>query len=85
MGKTAIEDQISNQIPNEMDINDLTENAELNTSKKDIRRHYIFDLYRFFYSYPYKQQFKNPFDILKKNPLGCKNSLLFNSRAFVWL
>ena len=69
MGKTAIEDQISNQIPNEMDINDLTENAELNTSKKDIRRHYIFDLYRFFYSYPYKQQFKNPFDILKKNPL----------------
>ena len=69
MGEAAIEAQVSSQLPSDMDIDELSENAGLRTSKKDIRRHYIFDLYRFFHSYPYKQQFKNPFDILKENPL----------------
>lgn len=70
MGESAVEAQISNQIPNGMDIDDLAESAELHKPKKaDVRRHYVFDLYRFYHLYPYKLQFANPFTTLKEQPI----------------
>lgn len=66
----AIETQISSQIPDGMDMDELAESAELQKPKKaDIRRHYVFDLYRFYHLYPYKQQFTNPFALLKEHPI----------------
>lgn len=68
-GEAAIEQQVKQQIDEE-NMNDLIEDAEQKKLKKtDIRRHYIFDLYRFYHSYPYKIQFFNPFNSLKQNPI----------------
>ena len=51
-------------------MDELAESAELQKPKKaDIRRHYVFDLYRFYHLYPYKQQFTNPFALLKEHPI----------------
>lgn len=70
LGGAAIEEQISRQIPEGMGIEELAENNENHQeSKSSIRRYYIFDLYRFYYSYPYRQQFTNPFSLLKENPI----------------
>ncbi len=70
IGEAAIESQINQQLPNGMDLDELSEQNELQKPKKaDIRRNYIFDLYRFFHCYPYKQQFFNPFALLKQNPI----------------
>ena len=70
MGESAVEEQISRQIPDGMDIDALAEDSELHKPKKaDIRRHYVFDLYRFYNIYPYKQQFHNPFAALQKYPV----------------
>lgn len=69
MGEAAIEAQINRQIDGE-NIDELIDDAEqLRPKKSDLRRQYIFDLYRFFYSYPYKQQFQNPFAVLKEHPI----------------
>jgi tetratricopeptide (TPR) repeat protein len=70
MAEDAIEAQIASQIPDGMDMDELSESEELQKPQKaDIRRHYVFDLYRFYYSYPYKQQFYNPFAQLKEHPV----------------
>lgn len=70
MAESAIEAQINSQLPDGMDIDELSETAELQKPKKaDIRRHYVFDLYRFYHNYPYKQQFQNPFTTLKEHPI----------------
>ena len=74
LGGAAIEEQISRQIPEGMSIDELAENNENHQpSKSAIRRYYIFDLYRFYHSYPYRMQFTNPFSLLKESsitPLG---------------
>lgn len=70
MADRAIEAQINSQLPDGMDIDELAESEGLHKPKKaDIRRHYVFDLYRFYHIYPYKQQFSNPFTILKEHPV----------------
>lgn len=70
MAESAIETQLNRQIPDGIDFDELAENAELQKPKKaDIRRHYVFDLYRFYHIYPYKQQFTNPFTALKEHPV----------------
>lgn len=70
LGGAAIEEQINRQIPDGMSIDELAEDMEKRvSSKSDIRRSYIFDLYRFYYSYPYRIQFYNPFSALKENPI----------------
>lgn len=70
LGEAAVEAQIARQLPPGTDMDELAANAEqLSPSKADIRRQYIFDLYRFFHSYPYKHQFQNPFAILKDTPV----------------
>lgn len=70
MAESAMEAQINSQIPDGMDIDELAESEELHRPKKaDIRRHYVFDLYRFYHIYPYKQQFTNPFALLKEHPI----------------
>ena len=69
MGEDAVEAQINRQLNGES-IDELLDDAEKAKPKKaDIRRQYIFDLYRFFYSNPYKQQFTNPFAIMKDTPV----------------
>lgn len=69
MGENVVEAQISRQFKGE-NLDELIDDAEMTTpTKTDIRRQYIFDLYRFFCSYPYKQQFTNPFVIMKKRPV----------------
>ena len=66
----AFEEQVSRQMPEGMSIDELTEeNENRKATKSDIRRCYIFDLYRFYHSYPYRQQFTNPFTLLKERPL----------------
>lgn len=68
-GEDAVEAQLNQQLDGES-INQLIEDAETTQpSKIDICRQYIFDLYRFFYVYPYKQQFVNPFEALKREPI----------------
>ena len=70
LGGAAIEEQISRQIPDGMSIDELAENNENHQpSKSSVRRYYIFDLYRFYYSYPYRMQFTNPFSLLKESPI----------------
>lgn len=70
MAESAIEAQISSQIPEGMNLDEMAESEEMQKPKRaDIRRHYIFDLYRFYHNYPYKQQFMNPFELLKKEPI----------------
>lgn len=70
MAENAIEAQITSQIPDGLDMDELSESEELHQPQKtDIRRHYVFDLYRFYYSYPYKHQFCNPFVLLKEHPI----------------
>lgn len=70
MGETAISEQIKRQLPEDIDMEELAEQADVpHVKKSDIRRQYIFDLYRFYHSYPYKQQFANPFASLKKHPI----------------
>lgn len=70
MAENVIEAQINSQIPDGIDMEELAESEELQRPKKaDIRRHYVFDLYRFYYSYPYKHQFSNPFATLKEHPI----------------
>lgn len=70
MAESAIEAQISSQIPEGMSLDEMAESEEMQKPKRaDIRRHYVFDLYRFYYNYPYKQQFENPFELLKKEPI----------------
>lgn len=77
MGETAVEAQINQQLNGE-NLEELMEDVEKQQPKKaDIRRQYIFDLYRFFYSYPYKQQFFNPFEVLKKHPITPFRNPLF--------
>lgn len=68
--ESAIETQISQQLSDAESLDDLIEDAEKTKIKKaDIRRHYIFDLYRFFNSYPYHIQFTNPFKLIKEEPI----------------
>lgn len=70
MAESAMEAQIKRQIPDGMDMDELSESTELQKPKKsDVRRHYVFDLYRFYHLYPFKQQFTNPFTILKEHPI----------------
>jgi tetratricopeptide (TPR) repeat protein len=70
MAESAVEAQINSQLPRGMDVDELADSAELHQPKKaDIRRHYVFDLYRFYNIYPYKQQFTNPFALLKEHPV----------------
>ncbi|MBR1667005.1 MAG: tetratricopeptide repeat protein [Bacteroidaceae bacterium] len=70
MAESAIEAQINSQFPDKEELEELTESADLQKPKKaDIRRQYVCDLYRFYYNYPYKQQFQNPFAILKEHPI----------------
>ena len=70
MAESAVEAQINAQIPDGMDMDELADNAELQKPKKaDIRRQYVFDLYRFYHLYPYRQQFTNPFALLKEHPV----------------
>lgn len=70
MTESAIEAQINSQIPKGMNFDELAESEEIQKPKRaDVRRHYVFDLYRFYHNYPYKQQFTNPFSLLKKHPL----------------
>lgn len=65
----AVETQINQQLNGE-NLDDLIDEAEQSQLKPvDIRRQYIFDLYRFFFSYPYKNQFVNPFVQLKEKPI----------------
>ena len=70
MAESAVEAQINAQIPDGMDMDELADNAELQKPKKaDIRRQYVFDLYRFYHLYPYRQQFTNPFALMKEHPV----------------
>ena len=70
LGTAAIQAQIERQMPDGMDFDELAEAAETNKpNKADIRRHYAFDLYRFYNNYPYKQQFLNPFATLQERPI----------------
>lgn len=70
MAANMMESQINSQIPDGMDMDEIADSAELHQPKKaDVRRHYVFDLYRFYYIYPYKYQFTNPFQQLKKHPV----------------
>lgn len=70
MAESAIEAQISSQIPEGMNLDEMAESEEMQKPKRaDIRRHYVFDLYRFYHNYPYKHQFENPFNLLKKEPV----------------
>lgn len=77
MAEDAVEAQISEQLNGE-NVNDLiseTKNADVKPS--DVRRQYIFDLYRFYYCYPYKAQFPNPFEKLKSDTLSPLTNGLF--------
>ena len=69
IGEAAMEAQINQQLGGENIDNLISDAMNVKPKKTDIRRQYIFDLYRFFYSYPYKQQFLNPFALLKENPV----------------
>ena len=70
MAENVIEAQINSQLPDGMDIDELAESEGMHKPRKaDIRRHYVFDLYRFYHIYPYKQQFNNPFATLKEKPV----------------
>lgn len=70
MTESTLETQIARQMPDGIDMEELAESEELQAPKKaDIRRQYVFDLYRFYHVYPYKQQFFNPFDALKAQPV----------------
>ena len=70
MAANMMESQINSQIPDGMDMDEIADSAELHQPKKaDFRRHYVFDLYRFYYIYPFKYQFTNPFQQLKKHPV----------------
>ena len=70
MAESAVAEQVNSQLPDGMDVDELAESAELHQPKKaDIRRHYVFDSYRFYNIYPYKQQFTNPFALLKEHPV----------------
>lgn len=58
MGQDMLTSQISEQLSGE-DANNLIDDAKRRKMKPaDIRRSYIFDLYRFFNSFPYHLQFK---------------------------
>lgn len=70
MAENALSEQVSRQLPEGMDLDELADSDQLHQPKKaDIRRHYVFDLYRFYNIYPYKQQFTNPFALLKEQPV----------------
>ena len=69
MAEEAIEMQLNQQLGDEKIDHFIADVAAQQPKKADIRRQYIFDLYRFFYSYPYKQQFLNPFALLKEKPI----------------
>ncbi len=75
-----IEQQIMSQLPDGESINDLIDAADnKDVQKIDIRRQYIFDLYRFYYSFPYHLQFVNPFAKMKEQPISPICNSLFQS------
>jgi len=70
MAESVIESQISQQLSETENLDVLVEDAQKAKKKKtDIRRHYIFDLYRFFHIYTYHNQFTNPFKVIKDQPI----------------
>lgn len=79
-GEAMIEEQVQQQLSGTEQLDELVEEAEKTVLKKaDIRRHYVFDLYRFYYSYPYKSQFRNPFELLKKAPITPFSNKMFTA------
>lgn len=69
MGITGnmLEEQVMSQLHDVENLDEVLEQrAKQEVSKADVRRHYIFDLYRFYYSFPYHVQFSNPFAKLKE-------------------
>ncbi len=69
-GSSIIENQVNEQLQGNVQIDDLVEEAEkIEPQKKDVRRQYIFDLYRFFYVNPYHNQFINPFKLMNESPI----------------
>ncbi len=72
-----IESQIKSQLGGEGTLDEiLKETPAQSASKTDIRRHYIFDLYRLYNCHPYRLQFSNPFKTLKDTPLTPLNSTI---------
>ncbi len=68
-GSKVMTDQFEQQLPEDMSINDLIDDAKhdrdsiVNGNKaENIMRRYSQDLYRFYTLYPYRSQFFNPFD-----------------------
>lgn len=58
MGQDMLTSQISEQLSGEEATNLIDDAKRRKAKPSDIRRNYIFDLYRFFHSYPYHNQFK---------------------------
>lgn len=76
--KELIESQVISQIEEE-ELNSLVNDSSKRTqSNKDIRRTYIFDLYRFFTLYPFYNQFDNPFKMRRKNADGTDKVVTFS-------
>lgn len=78
-GESMVESQINSQLAKVDNIDEIIEDSKNNKPQKiDIRRHYIFDLYRFYHLYPSKAQFANPFVALKKTPITPYDALWQN-------
>lgn len=70
--------QISEQISDE-EMNTIMEDSfKKDIPNKDIRRAYIFDLYRFYICLPYNRQFYNPFMETRKNADGTDRKIPFS-------
>lgn len=70
VNEEALTSQVSSMLPDDVSEDELMESLNTQKSQKaDIRRHYILDLYRFYHLYLYRNQFTNPFQKLKENPI----------------
>lgn len=73
-----LKSQISEQMSGE-EIEDIAKDYQKTTqSNKDICRNYIFDLYRFFFLYPFYNQFDNPFRIRKRKTDGTEKIITYS-------
>lgn len=86
--KELLESQITEQITEEY-IEEVDIKSQKKTiSNKEICRQYIFDLYRFFFLYPFYNQFDNPFKMKKKRADGTEKMLTYSpleTKAFAFL
>lgn len=77
MAENFVESQLSEELNGE-NINDLMSSPLCDGDKPSIiRRQYINDLYRFYYCYPFRHQFENPFEKMKGKTISPLSNSLF--------